>query len=390
MTTSVDFVTGPFRAAVDMHKTTCEWLYAAKNHQGGKRMEEKYVGIDIHRDYGVACVQDPKGKIIDEFRFGNNIEEINKVKEKLGSNNSHIAIESTGNMWVVLWDKLEEVESDLHLVHPLKTKAIASNKLKNDKLDAKILAKLLRGDMLVCSYVPPHDVRDKREIVRLRASLVRMRTQATNKIRSILHKYCIKYKGSLHQQSGMEFLSTLELRPVDRCAIKSYLETLKTLNAEIEAVNRQIASNDSEDVRLLMSIPGIDYYSAVLICSEIGDISRFPSHNKLASWTGLVPSMHQSGTSFYNGRITKEGSRRLRWILIQCAHASIRTNSKINEFYSKIAKRRGENKAVVAVARKLVKIIYAVLSSRNPSLYGDPEKTERKIKKMRRIAEKVV
>ncbi len=353
-------------------------------------MEEKYVGIDIHRDYGVACVQDSKGKIVDEFRFGNNIEEINKVKEKLGSNNSHIAIESTGNMWIVLWDKLEEIESDLHLVHPLKTKAIASNKLKNDKLDAKILAKLLRGDMLVCSYVPPREVRDEREIVRLRASLVRIRTQATNKIRSILHKYCIKYKGQLYQKSGMEFLSALELRPIDRCAIKSYLETLKTLNTEIEAVNLQIARNKSEDVKLLMSIPGIDYYSAVLICSEIGDISRFPSHNKLASWTGLVPSMHQSGTSFYNGRITKEGSRRLRWMLIQCAHASIRANSKINEFYSKIAKRRGENKAVVAVARKLVKIIYAVLSSKKPSLYGDPEKTNRKIKKMRRIAEKVV
>jgi transposase len=135
-----------------------------------------------------------------------------------------------------------------------------------------------------------------------------------------------------------------------------------------------------------MSIPGIDYYSAVLIYSEIGDISRFPSHNKLASWVGLVPSMHQSGTSFYNGRITKEGSKRLRWILIQCSHSSIRANSKINDFYSKIAKRRGDNKAVVAVARKLVKIIYAVLSSKTPSLYGDPEKTEYKIKRMKRRA----
>lgn len=352
-------------------------------------MEEKYVGINIHRDYGVACVQDSKGKIVDEFRFGNDIEGINKVKEKLNGNNTHIAIESTGNMWVVLWDKLENGESDLHLVHPLKTKAIASNKLKNDKLDAKMLAKLLRGDMLVCSYVPPRDVRDERETVRLRASLVRIRTQAINKIQSILHKYCIKYKGSLNTNSGMEFVSTLELRPVDKLAIKSYLETLKTLNAEIEATNRQIANNDSEDVRLLMSIPGIDYYSAVLICSEIGDISRFPSHNKLASWAGLVPSMHQSGTSFYNGSITKEGSKRLRWILIQCAHTSIRTNSKINTFYSKIAKRRGENKAIVAVARKLVKITYAVLTSRNPSLYGDSEKTERKIKRMKKIAEKV-
>ncbi len=352
-------------------------------------MEEKYVGIDIHRDYGVACVQDQKGKTVDEFRFGNDIEGINKVKEKLSGNHAHIAIESTGNMWVVLWDKLEEIESDLHLVHPLKTKAIASNKLKNDKLDAKMLAKLLRGDMLVCSYVPPRYVRDERETVRLRASLVRMRTQVINKIRSILHKYCIKYKGTLHHKAGMEFLSTLELRSVDISAIKSYLETLKTLNAEIEAVNRQIANNDSEEIRLLMSIPGIDYYSAVLIYSEIGDISRFPSHNKLASWAGLVPSMHQSGTSFYTGRITKEGSRRLRWILIQCAHTSIRTNSKINEFYSKIAKRRGDNKAVVAVARKLVKIIYAVLSSGNPSIYGDPEKTKKKIKRMKKIAEKI-
>lgn len=352
-------------------------------------MEEIYVGIDIHRDYGVAYIQDPKGKTIDEFRFGNDMEGINEAKARLGKSNAHVAIESTGNMWVVLWDKLEESGLDLHLVHPLKTKAIASNKLKNDKLDAKMLAKLLRGDMLVCSYVPPRDVRDERETVRLRGSLVRMRTQVINKTRSILHKYCIKYKGSLHQNAGIEFLSNLELRPVDMLAIRSYLETLKTLNDEIGSVNSQIANNDSEEIRLLMSIPGIDYYSAVLICSEIGDISRFPSHNKLASWAGLVPSMHQSGTSFYNGRITKEGSRRLRWILVQCAHTAIRANSKLNEFYSKIAKRRGDNKAVVAVARKLVKIIYAVLSSRSPSLYGDPEKTERKIKRMKKIAEKV-
>ncbi len=350
-------------------------------------MEEIYVGIDIHRDYGVACVQDPKGKIVDEFRFGNDIEGLNNVKKKLSGNNPHIAIESTGNMWILLWDKLEEIDSDLHLVHPLKTKAIASNKLKNDKLDAKMLAKLLRGDMLVCSYVPPRDVRDERETVRLRASLVRIRTQVINKIRSIFHKYCIKYKGSLHHKAGMEFLDTLELRPVDMSAIKIYLRTLKTLNSELDLVNSQIADTDSEEIRLLMSIPGIDYYSAVLIHSEIGDISRFPSHNKLASWTGLVPSMHQSGTSFYNGRITKEGSKRLRWILIQCAHTSIRTNWKINAFYTKIAKRRGENKAVVAVARKLVKIVYAVLSSGNPSLYGDPVKTQKKINRMRRIAE---
>jgi len=182
-------------------------------------------------------------------------------------------------MWILLWDKLEESECDLRLVHPLKTKAIASNKLKNDKLDAKMLAKLLIGDMLVCSYVPPHDVRDKREAVRLRASLVQMRTQLINKIRSILHKYCIKYKGSLHQNSGMEFPRSLELRPVDLSAIKSYLETLQTLNAQIDSVNCQIANNDNEEIRLLMSIPGIDFYSAALIYSEIGDISRFPSHN---------------------------------------------------------------------------------------------------------------
>ena len=353
-------------------------------------MAEIYVGIDIHRDYGVACVQNPKGQTVDEFRFGNNTEGVNEVKERLGKSNAyaHIAIESTGNMWIVLWDKLEENGLDLHLVHPLKTKAIASNKLKNDKLDANMLAKLLRGDMLVCSYVPPRDMRDEREFVRLRASLVRTRTQLANKVRSILHKYCIKYKGKLYLNAGMEFLSSLDLRPVDMLAIKSYLETLKTLNSEIDSVNSRIAGNDSEEIKLLMSIPGINYYSAVLIYSEIGDISRFPSHNKLASWAGLVPSMHQSGTSFYNGKITKEGSKRLRWILIQCAHASIRTNPKINEFYSKIAKRRGDKKAVVAVARKLVKIIYAVLSSKTPSLYGNPETTERKIKQMKKIAEK--
>lgn len=351
-------------------------------------MEETYVGIDIHRDYGVACIQDMHGKTIDEFRFGNNHEGIEVLKNKLGKNNVHVAIESTGHMWTVLWDNLEEQHFDLHLVHPHKTRAIASNKLKNDKLDAKILAKLLRGDLLVCSYVPPREIRDERELVRLKSSMVRLRTQVVNKIRSIFHKYCIKYQGSLYKKSGLAFLDSLDLRPVDKLVIESYSEIIKNLNYKIETIDSQIASNESEEIRLLMSIPGINYNSAVLIHSEIGDISRFPSHNKLASWAGLVPSMHQSGITFYYGRITKQGSKRLRWILNECAHTSIRTNSKINEFYRKIAERRGESKAIVAVARKLIKIIYAVLTTRQPSHYGDPEKTENKIKRMRRIAKK--
>ncbi len=345
-----------------------------------------YVGIDIHRDFGRYCAQDGRGRVLAEDRFENTREGVAEFAEQLGPG-AKVAVESTGNLWKGLWRALEARGIEAHLVHVKKTKPIAQNRLKSDKLDARMLATMLRGDFLICSYVPPMDIRAERDLVRLRTSFVQQRTGIRNRVHSLLHKHLIRPEFSdLFEREGRKFLADLQLPSEDRIALASYLKVLDVLDEEIQAIEAHIASEADEEIQLLMSIPGIDYFSATLIHSEIGDISRFPSHNKLAAWIGIIPSMHQSGDVCYRGRITKQGSARMRWVLLQCAHSAVVASPKLRAFHERIARRKGQAKAYVAVARKLMKVIHAVLTRREPSEYGDPNKHAAKLRRMERKA----
>lgn len=350
---------------------------------------EAYVGIDIHKKSGTVCIQDELGRIREEFDIENNREGIEFLLASLrGYNDIYAAIESTGNLWIPLYDALAANGVNTSLIHPYKTRLIAESKIKNDKLDARTITTLLRGDFLFKCYVPPKNIRDERDIVRLRASLVKMRTEIKNRVHSILDKNGIKLEWSdIFGTHGLRALETLELSGSDKIALSSYLTVYKALTSEIEQVSNHIASMSDDDIELLMSIPGINYYSAKLIMSEIGAIGRFSSHNKLAAWIGLNPRVHQSGNVSWTGSITKQGSKRLRWILVQCAHKSIHGSPQLYEFYERIKHKKGSNKAIVAVARKLVKIIYTVLTKRETSHYGNPTKTETKINAMKKKAQ---
>jgi transposase len=125
-------------------------------------------------------------------------------------------------------------------------------------------------------------------------------------------------------------------------------------------------AKEDEMASLLMTIPGIGYYSALLIVSEIGDINRFPDSYHLCSYAGLVPSTHSSGGITYHGSIAKRGSKYLRWIMLECAHVHIRTNknSNITQFYTRLAKIKGNSKAAVAAASKLLKVVYWVMKEK--------------------------
>lgn len=143
---------------------------------------------------------------------------------------------------------------------------------------------------------------------------------------------------------------------------------IESLDSEIKKVSKEIQSRaEKEDAaKLLVTIPGIGYYSALLILSEIGDINRFPDSYHLCSYAGLVPSTRSSGGITYHGAITKTGSKHLRWIMIECIHAHMRINknSNITQFYTRLAKRKGNSKAVVAAASKLLKIVYWVMKEK--------------------------
>jgi transposase len=273
-------------------------------------------------------------------------------------------MESTGNLWVNLYDAVEEKGVDAVLANPLKMKAIASAKIKNDKVDARVLAYLLRGGLVAECYVPPKDVREIRALVRHRASLVRTATIVKNRVHALLDMYGLRHGFSdLFGKAGMEWLRSIELSPLDRLLLDNYIEQVECLSRLMGNVEGEIDRRASlgEDVRLLLSLTGVGVYSALLIKSEIGDIRRFPNYKKLISWAGLAPSLYQSGSVERHGRITKQGSKLLRWVMVECARVAVVHDARLSEFYERVKHRRGGQKALVAVACKMLKIVWFML-----------------------------
>jgi len=146
------------------------------------------------------------------------------------------------------------------------------------------------------------------------------------------------------------------------------LRILSSIENEIKEIDREIRQKcmENEGTMLLTTIPGIGYFSALLIYAEIGDIKRFPNSKKLCSYAGLVPLVKQSGNKITTGKITKEGNRLLRWVLVQCAFVAVRNDDRFRNFYERVKQRKGPQKAVVATARKLLTVVYAIMRDKKP------------------------
>lgn len=321
-----------------------------------------YVGVDYHKRYSVATLMGEKGDIIERFRFNNDPKSIKEFTDSLPKD-CKVAFEATEG-WYYFYEQLEDRCSEIRLAHPLKVRAIAAAKIKTDKIDSEILAHLLRTDLLPCSYIPPREVRDNREILRYRASLVSLRTILKNKIHSILSKNGIISKYSeLFGKKSLEHLKTLELRKNYGFALSGYIQMGEFINQLIKEASLEIENIVKQEPKaeLLISIPGISYYSALLILSEIGDIGRFPSAKKLCSYAGLVPSVRASGGKAKYGSITKQGSRWMRWILVELSKHFCKIPGKYSEMFTRISQKHGKNTARTAVAREMLKKIYYML-----------------------------
>jgi transposase len=247
----------------------------------------------------------------------------------------------------------------------VKTNAIASAKVKTDRIDALMLANLLRGDYVAESYAPPRRVMSLREMVRHRAGLVRIRTSLKNKIHAHLLMHGLKVEGTPFTKAYMDKLRAIHDYKIDGC-----LNVIGALNHEIHQTSRRIATEAKDDdyARLLTWIPGIGYYSALLIVSEIGEIERFPDSQHLCSYAGLTPSAYSSGGVTYHGNITKTGSRHLRWVLTECTQSHIRTepDSSVARFHNRLVKKKDKAKATVAASAKLLKVLHWVMKEKGP------------------------
>jgi transposase len=316
-------------------------------------------GLDVHKDSTYATILDSRGKIVDQMRMNN--ERVLSYLSRFSV--GKVAMESS-NQVAALYRRLQSKGYDVVLSHPNKTSYIAEAKNKSDRVYSRSIAELARLDALPLAYMPEKEVSVLREQVRRRAFLVRERVKLRVKIKSILTYEGIKWPSDtgLFTRKGVEWLHGLSLEPVE-----SYLRVMKPLDEEIRLVSRQLRglAEEDEDVKLLMTIPGIGYYSALLVKSEIGDVNRFPFGDRLCSYAGLVPSTHASGSVVRHGGITKEGSRWLRWVMVEAAQTHVhKYDTSVTRLYNRIAERRGRRSAVVAAAHKLLLVCYSVLKNK--------------------------
>jgi len=298
-------------------------------------------------------------------------------------------VESTGNMWLKTYEAFESRGMEVKLANPLKTRIIAEARVKTDTLDAKMLAHLLRADLVAECYVPPRPVRESRAPLGHRMNLVREQTRVKNRIHSLLDKYDLKceYRHMLGAH-GMRWLRGLQLdREYDQVLLQSLLRQLEFLSREEEIGDSEIAQDaiDSKYVPVIMSMTGFDYYSASLLAAYIADIRRFPSPEHLISWVGICPSVHQTGNSLHMGRM-KDGNGKvkwMKWMMIQAANVAVRNDPRMRAFYERKLRRHKHNMAMTHVANKMLKIIWHML--RENRLYN--ERSERLyMSKLKRIA----
>ena len=350
-----------------------------------------YVGIDVHKKYCQAALMNDNGHIVKELRFDNTSQGASSLITLARAVDPQVeaVIEPSANFWIRIYDKLEQEGVDVKLTNPMRTKAIAEARIKTDRIDAKTLAYLLKGDLVAESYVPTRKNRERRALIRHRASLIRMRVEIKNRIHALLDKHELSYTYTdLFGKQGLEWLRSLQLPTTDQQILRTSLQVADTLTEQIREMDIQIAKDatSEEKAKLLMTMPGVDYYAAMVLLSEIGDVHRFSSDEKLVSWVGLAPQVHQSGETNWTGHITRKGSRRARWILGQCAQSARQHDPRMREFYERIERKHGSQKAVVAVARKMLAIMY-VMMIRNEPYHGENHSlTERKHKRLDMLA----
>jgi transposase len=327
------------------------------------------------------------GHIVKEIRFDNTTQGATNLITLAKSIDTQVqaVVEPSANFWIRIYEKLEQEGVDVKLSNPLRTKAIAEARIKTDRTDAKTLAYLLRDDLVAESYVPTRKNRERRALIRHRASLIQMRVGIKNRIHALLDKHELTHNYTdLFGKQSLEWLRSLQLPTTDQQILQSSLRVNETLTEQIREMDIQIAKDatSEEKAKLLMTMPGVDYYAAMILLSEIGDVHRFSSDEKLVSWVGLAPQVHQSGETNWTGHITRKGSKRARWILGQCAQSARQHDPRMREFYERIEQKHGSQKAVVAVARKMLAIMYVMLI-RNEPYHGENHRlTEQKHKRL--------
>ncbi len=331
--------------------------------------QKQYVGLDVHKKTIYGYVMDKDGKTIFARNFNAQPHDMDLFLLNVRKEDSIIAIESC-SCWQYIYDYL--MDSGYHnivLAHPLGVAALKKLRKHTDRDDAQLLADLLRTNMLPVSYAAPSDVRIKRQITRHRTSLTEIRTMVQNKVHAILRRHGMEVPwDDAFSKKAIVYLRSIDLPMCDRMELDQYLDVIEMINEKREETQERIEelAGDDPAIQLVMSMPGMAHFNSTGFMAEVGDIRRFQGGDKLASYFGLTPSIYQSGETCRTGHITKRGTSHGRWIMIQAANVAVQHDALLGKMYKKLAPVKGHQKAIVAVARRMVTLLYAMLSNNIP------------------------
>lgn len=329
-----------------------------------------HLGIDLHKEFGYWTLLDNEKEVLFRGKVKTEADAVKKAVSALGVQASDVecAIEPV-SQWGWYSDMLLELGLDVKLVDVYKSKLIAGTKLKNDKVDSHILAELLRSNFLPQAYLAPKETRELRELLRWRIFLVRIRARIKNRISGMLSHYgLICPKTDTFGKSGREWLEKQSFSPLYADERSSLLKIFDALSPEIKKVSSLIEAKakHGEETKILMSIPGIGAFTAMVIMAEVGTFERFVAPEKLACFAGLVSSSYSSGGKLKFGSITKRGSPHLRWAMIEATNTVRPSWGHLYDFYSRIKLKKGSKVARVALARKVLTIAWHLVKKKEP------------------------
>ena len=327
----------------------------------GKEHDMYYIGIDLHKQDLVMALEDEQGPVGRPRRLS--CRDAALVAETVALWRPFRAVVEASASYRWLCDLLSPM-GEVVLAHPLRLRAIATARAKTDRLDAALLARLLRANLIPASYVPPARYQTLRDLTRSRARLSCNATLAKNQVHALLARANVHspFKTPFGVR-GRRWLAGLDLGPGGNLARDELLRRLEHYGREVAVLDGHLEQLASEfpEASALDVLHGVGRYSALLIVAEIGEAGRFKNARQMGAYAGLTARVHQSGKTEHRGGISKQGSRWLRWILVQAAMKLVWKDEPLANFYTRVRKRAGRNVARVAVARKLAGICWVRL-----------------------------
>jgi len=345
---------------------------------------ERYLALDIHKHYLVAGGVNAQQQVVlppRRFDWG---EWAVWSAHHLRPTDA-IVLEATTNVWEV-YDDVAPLVGRAVVAHPGLVKVIASARVKTDNRDVLHLARLLAANWIPEVWVPSQPVRELRALLSHRRRLVKMRTMTKNRLNSVIHRYNLTPpQGELfttpkHRTWWLE----LNVSPTEKLRIRQDLATLDHLAPQIGELDTELYRLSTVEpwakaVPYLMQLPGFAIVTALTVLAAIGDITRFPSDKKLVGYSGLGASVHASGETYRSGRITKQGRKDLRWVMVEAARIAVQYDPYWKAAYAPLEKRLGSNKAAVAIARKLLVVVWHVLTASAADRHANPERVAGKL-----------